>query len=235
MLRRVVVLDTTRWIAGSRGYATLDFKADAREQLGPPHWVELPGDHVVDGQLFISGPPAPERGWVFEAPCGLQFVARQWFFQNQSGDEERYELELEATCRSELEHALGHLPLTARIIGFDSACPDPRTGWAVTRQDDNGQVATIGLYPARASAECIVSTLASGGHKQTYFVERVEPLPPLVCDVGRFEVWRRDDVGNAMLVTRHERRRSAEFHVAELEAEPRHKNTYWIEERPPPR
>lgn len=229
-----MVMETTRWLAGGRGYATLDFKADAREHLGAPHWVELPGDRVVDGQLFISGPPAPERGWALEAPCGLQFVVRQWFWTDPTGVEARFELELEATCRSELEHALAHLSFKTSIVGFDSACLDPRTGWVVTRQDDNGQVATVGVYPARASADCVATTLASGSHKQTWFVARVDSLPPLICEVGRFEVWRRDDVGNAMLVTRHERRRSAELHVAELEAEPRHKNTYWIEERSAP-
>ena len=40
MLRRAVVRDTTRWLAGGCGSATLDFMGDAREHLGAPHWVE---------------------------------------------------------------------------------------------------------------------------------------------------------------------------------------------------
>lgn len=47
---------------------------------------------------------------------------------------------------------------------------------------------------------------------------------------GRWELWRQDDAGNRILVSRHASRDEAEASMAEYEARG-HKQTYWVAER----
>ncbi|WP_173317988.1 SPOR domain-containing protein [Streptomyces fulvorobeus] len=53
----------------------------------------------------------------------------------------------------------------------DSAAVLP---WLVIRQDDNGNRYRVGRYATRDEAQKIADGLDSRGHKQLYWVERVE-------------------------------------------------------------
>ncbi|MGW0709062.1 SPOR domain-containing protein [Streptomyces sp. NPDC002643] len=46
--------------------------------------------------------------------------------------------------------------------------------WLVIRQDDNGNRYRVGRYATRAEAQKIADSLDGRGHKQLYWVERVE-------------------------------------------------------------
>ncbi|MEV7287254.1 SPOR domain-containing protein [Streptomyces sp. NPDC093252] len=46
--------------------------------------------------------------------------------------------------------------------------------WLVIRQDDNGSRYRVGRYATRAEAERIADSLDTRGHKQLYFVERID-------------------------------------------------------------
>jgi hypothetical protein len=195
--------------------------AEVPALFGPPHWT--------NDDPF--GPPSPERGWSFVAPCGLIVNFRQWYVSRDGHDVVGANLLL-APCRAELEHARAHLPFATEPDGSDEL-PELPSGYALDRLDDNGNTTRIGIYPRRASAECVRARLSWGGHKQTYSIAVFEPVPRTVADDGRWAVWRLDDGGVRHLVTRHAVERHALEHVAVLEEEPRHKNTYVVEPWPP--
>lgn len=215
MLRPTAFFDSSQWSADiandwSASVARIELGADAQAALGSP----------AEEDLAVS-----YRAWRLEAPCGLQLLVEQ----SARGDTVDF-TNLYLRFRSELDHALMHLPSsrcsdTAAVVELDS-------GWELSRLDDNGQQFVIGRYPRRASADCMASFLGAGKHKQTYSVRLVEPLPVMVSDVGEWELWRRDDSGNAFLVTRHLTRGHAQMQLEALEAEPRHKQDYWLEHRP---
>jgi cell division protein FtsN len=46
--------------------------------------------------------------------------------------------------------------------------------WLVIRQDDNGNRYSVGRYATRAEAQRIADRLDSRGHKQLYWVQRVD-------------------------------------------------------------
>ncbi|MEV5316599.1 SPOR domain-containing protein [Streptomyces sp. NPDC052687] len=46
--------------------------------------------------------------------------------------------------------------------------------WLVIRQDDNGNRYSVGRYATRAEAQKIADSLDSRGHKQLYWVQRVD-------------------------------------------------------------
>ncbi|MER6911470.1 SPOR domain-containing protein [Streptomyces sp. NPDC000594] len=46
--------------------------------------------------------------------------------------------------------------------------------WQVIRQDDNGNCYRVGRYATEDEAQRIVDTLDIKGHKQLYWVERIE-------------------------------------------------------------
>ncbi|MFE8016657.1 SPOR domain-containing protein [Streptomyces antibioticus] len=45
--------------------------------------------------------------------------------------------------------------------------------WLVIRQDDNGNRYRVGRYATRAEAQKIADSLDARGHKQLYWVERI--------------------------------------------------------------
>ncbi|MET9657632.1 SPOR domain-containing protein [Streptomyces sp. NPDC006510] len=47
--------------------------------------------------------------------------------------------------------------------------------WLVIRQDDNGNRYRVGRYATQGEAQKIADKLDEHGHKQLYWVERVEP------------------------------------------------------------
>ncbi len=219
MLKHVAFFDSSQWTAHQpemwifRG-VTLEMPHDATVALGVPS-AEGP-DEVC---------PGPGRGWRLEAECGLQVLV----FQELFGATEAV-THLVTPFRSEVDHALRHLPFEATVRSTRSSL-ELHTGWELSRHDDNGHRFVVGCYPRRASADCMAALLGSGGHKQTYSVRLVEPLPLMVSDVGEWELWRRDEAGNAFLVTRHATRGHAQMQLEALETEPRHKQTYWLSRR----
>ncbi|MFF5445216.1 SPOR domain-containing protein [Streptomyces sp. NPDC012888] len=46
--------------------------------------------------------------------------------------------------------------------------------WLVIRQDDNGNRYRVGRYATRAEAQKVVDSLDDRGHKQLYWVERLD-------------------------------------------------------------
>ncbi|MEV6837641.1 SPOR domain-containing protein [Streptomyces sp. NPDC051133] len=46
--------------------------------------------------------------------------------------------------------------------------------WIVIRQDDNGNRYRVGRYATRAEAQKIADSFDDRGHKQLYWVERIE-------------------------------------------------------------
>ncbi|WP_415951180.1 SPOR domain-containing protein [Streptomyces sp. KLOTTS4A1] len=50
----------------------------------------------------------------------------------------------------------------------------PALPWHVIRQDDNGNRYRVGRYATRAEAEKVVDELEGRGHKQLYWVERLD-------------------------------------------------------------
>ncbi|MFD6417118.1 SPOR domain-containing protein [Streptomyces sp. NPDC060194] len=46
--------------------------------------------------------------------------------------------------------------------------------WLVIRQDDNGNRYRVGRYATRAEAQRVADGLEQRGHKQLYWVERVD-------------------------------------------------------------
>ncbi|HLL36365.1 SPOR domain-containing protein [Streptomyces sp.] len=50
--------------------------------------------------------------------------------------------------------------------------------WLVIRQDDNGNRYSVGRYATRAEAQKIADSLGSRGHKQLYWVQRIDQIGP---------------------------------------------------------
>ncbi|GLF94441.1 SPOR domain-containing protein [Streptomyces yaizuensis] len=50
----------------------------------------------------------------------------------------------------------------------------PVLPWLVIRQDDNGNCYRVGRYATEGEAQRMVETLGARGHKQLYWVERIE-------------------------------------------------------------
>lgn len=211
MLRRTAFFDSSQWSAGTpkdwrSSVARIELGSDAQAALGPP---------------AEDDPGVAYRAWRLEAPCGLQLLLEQ----SARGDTVDC-TNLYVQFRSELDHALMHLPFSR--CSDSAGVVELKSGWELSRLDDNGQLFAIGFYPRRASADCVASLLSAGKHKQTYSVRLVEPQPLMVSDVGEWELWRSDDTGNAFLVTRHLTRGHAQMQLEALEAEPRHKQVFWL-------
>lgn len=224
MLRPTAFFDSSQWVADrardwlSRGVA-LELAADAHLAMGPPQ--------VIEADVLF---PGPNRAWRLTAECGLQVIVIQAFQVLANQREQVLATQLVTPFRAEASHALQHLTFQSPVTHDQTI--ELKSGWELSRLDDNGQQFVIGHYPRRASADCVASFLGAGKHKQTYSVRLVEPLPSMVSDVGEWELWRRDDSGNAFLVTRHLTRGHAQMQLEALEAEPRHKQVYWLEHRP---
>lgn len=224
MLRPTAFFDSSQWSADrardwlSRG-VSLDLTDDARLAIGPPQ--------VIEADLLF---PGPNKAWCLIAGCGLQVLVIQAFQVLPNQQEQVIATQLVTPFRSEAEHALQHLPFRGTVTHDQTI--ELKSGWELSRLDDNGQQFVIGHYPRRASADCVASLLGAGKHKQTYSVRLVEPLPVMVSDIGEWELWRRDDGGNAFLVTRHLTRGHAQMQLEALEAEPRHKQVYWLVHAP---
>lgn len=205
--------DPTQVLAPELSVVDLDLAADVPQLLGPPHWIDVSS----------GGPPSPERGWLFRAPCGLTINFRQWHAGAWIGANL-----LLVNSSAELDHARAHLPFATTVRWTN--VPSLRVGFGLYRVDDHGHEFEVGVFPRVESAECVARQLSTGAHKQAYFVRTLDGPPPrTLAETGRWQVWRSDDNGFTQLVTRHCTQTDAETHVAELEEEPRHKNTYWVE------
>lgn len=214
MLRPAAFFDSSQWVAErardwpSRG-VELEVSDDAHLALGLPQ--------IVEADVHF---PGANRVWRLSAECGLQVIVIQAFQVLSNQREQVLATQVVTPFRSEARHALQHLMFQSPVTHDQTI--ELRSGWELSRLDDNGQQFVIGVSPRRASADCVASLLSVGKHKQTYSVRLVEPLPLMVSDVGDWELWRRDDGGNAFLVTRHLTRGHAQMQLEALKAEPRH-------------
>jgi hypothetical protein len=156
------------------------------------------------------------------AECGLEFVVYQdWFHPEFTHHDHAV---LVAGAPDEIDHALMHLPLAARVRWRDSAAL--AGGWEVRRVDDIGNGFPVGRYPREASACCVAKMFEERAHKQTYFVDVVGPPPK--PPRREWLVMRMDDNGQTFAVRPHLTRYDALRHMRMLEETPRHKQTYWV-------
>ena len=91
----------------------------------------------------------PMDGWRVEWPCGLE--AFVWLFRADATgtpikDEEPAYVEVHSASRD----------------------------WCVRRQDENGNREVVGLYSSQCESDAIARALESRGHKQLYWVDRVD-------------------------------------------------------------
>jgi hypothetical protein len=77
--------------------------------------------------------------------------------------------------------AVPEKPISAFAAALYKAATDPaiaNSAHALYREDDNGGRFLIGQFDTRQAAEARAKELATGGHKQFYFVEPVEATTP---------------------------------------------------------
>jgi hypothetical protein len=60
--------------------------------------------------------------------------------------------------------------------------------WAVFRQDDHGHRALVRQTEDRAEAERLLAEYEARGHKQTYWIEPIEPPDPPPCSAMPEEI-----------------------------------------------
>lgn len=189
----------------------------ALDTLGPPKHEDDPHDWKE------GAPPGPMRFWLLRAPCGLEFSVAQYWWAPDGVDDHA---ELRAESVDELEHALLHLSFNVNKVWTSDSLGRIGRGFAVDRTDDPGHTFLVGEFRREASARCVHATLERRGHKQFYSVRTLPPWPALPWVVKR-----RDDNGNEFTVADHRSRWLADAHVAELSEEPRHKQTFWVEQK----
>lgn len=176
MLRPAAYFDSSQWVAErARDWRTrglsMEVADDAHLVLGPPD--------VIESDDFF---PGPGRAWRLTAECGLQIILLQAFQVLATRHEQVLATQLVTPFRSEADHAAHHLAFHGTVTHDQTT--ELKSGWELSRLDDNGQQFVIGFYPRRASADCVASLLSVGKHKQTYSVRLVEPLPVMVWANG---------------------------------------------------
>ncbi|MFP2960877.1 hypothetical protein ACLEPN_24470 [Myxococcus sp. 1LA] len=180
-------------------------------QWGPPHQV-VPHD---DGRFL-------EAHWGWRCECGLEWVVVSL------READRFHVFIEPL---EVDHAMAHLGLKDEVVEWraDAGRPLPREGWAVTRMDETGNRYDVAVSPERAHVECFARILEARAHKQSYYVEfRGTPTRDAPARKD-WAVIRQDEYGNRAEVARLESEAGALAFADAYEADPRHKQTYFVE------
>lgn len=85
-------------------------------------------------------------------------------------------IEVHANERDEA-HLCFHLELAPQELS--RWVPDPLQHapavWRVRRQDDNGHLVDVDSFTSKCEAQAIAATFEPRGHKQLYWVERMQP------------------------------------------------------------
>lgn len=182
---------------------------------------------------FEEKNPGPERTWWLEASCGLEFALSQDFATEG--------IKIIAEETAELEHVLAHLPFAAeesRRMGPSSEEDTRRRGhggWWTLRIDTHGGTFEVASFSRERSARCFAGLLEQRGHKQGYFVEPRQPLPPLPArgpGPMRWVLLRQDENGVRYEVARSPWRSQLEGLAEAYNKEPRHKQHWFVESLP---
>jgi hypothetical protein len=156
-----------------------------------------PSTREDDPEAFFNEhgmPPEPTRDWWLRASCGTAFALAQNFVSE--------DVLLFAEETAELEHVLAHLPFEVEILERVPAEPDERErrsnkgGWLVHRLDGGGHRFPIISLSRETSARCLAELMEARRHKQSYFVDKIAPLPdepPQEPGAHRFALVRQDD------------------------------------------
>jgi hypothetical protein len=188
-------------------------RADFERRWGPPHLVDREGDGL-----------GPEEYWGWHCDCGLEVVVLHL---------PRYPVEdmfLVTSEYREVEHVLAHVGWKPELVTWLADAAKPFTkGWVVVRQDDTGNRYDICVAPVRAHADCYAALMEARAHKQSYSVEVRGTPPTLERAREGWAVIRQDDHGNRAEVVVHPSLHVARGLAAAYEAEPRHKQTYFVE------
>lgn len=139
-------------------FTLLADRACLERRLGPPHRLER-----------ASGGPALAV-WEIRFTCGLEVALRLAQDSSRPGHCQVHASQCDA------DHVLFHLgaPETALTAWGPAAGPAMKPPFRVVRLDDNGYMSELGLFTSRCEAEATASMYEERGHKQTYWVERVE-------------------------------------------------------------
>ncbi|NOK01578.1 hypothetical protein HNV27_08175 [Myxococcus xanthus] len=185
-------------------------RSSFERQWGPPHRVV-----TRDDGRFL------EAHWGWRSECGLELVVVSL------READRFHVFIEPL---EVDHAMAHLGLKDEVVEWraDAGLPRPREGWAVTRMDETGNRYDVALSPERAHVACFARILEERAHKQSYYVEfRGTPAPeePSRKD---WAVIRQDEHGNRAEVARLQSEQGAHAFADAYEADPRHKQTYFV-------
>lgn len=131
---------------------------DVEDGLGPVLLMGLEQDGVSRFVLVASAAPDGPSGIVVEVDAAVDFWSARW----------------------DILRALG---LTSADIddegwfvswGTRTAQPTVGTVWRLWRQDDHGNVVQVRDFRSKDSADAARARFASGGHRQTYWVEPVD-------------------------------------------------------------
>ncbi len=188
-------------------------RADFERRLGPAHGTEPEGDGL-----------GPTAWWAWRAGCGLTVVA---LYRERSG---LFHVFTEAR---EADHVLAHLGWWRGEVEWraDEGRPREKNGWAVYRQDDTGNRHDVSVMPVKGHAECLARMLEARAHKQWYAVEvrGTPPAPRVERPRKGWAVIRQDEHGNRAEVAVHPSEDIARKLAAAYDAEPRHKQAYFVE------
>jgi hypothetical protein len=189
---------------------------DAFERrLGPPHGRDAEGDGL-----------GPTDFWVWRADCGLTVVV---LYREHT---DCFHVFTDAGP-GQVDHALAHLGWWSAEVQWraDEGRPREKNGWAVYRQDDTGNRHDVAVMHERAQAECLARLMEARAHKQWYAVEARGTPPASVPKPPRrgWAVIRQDEHGNRSEVAVHPSEDIARKLAAAYDAEPRHKQAYFVE------
>ncbi|MFP2932481.1 hypothetical protein ACLESO_46505 [Pyxidicoccus sp. 3LG] len=189
-------------------------RAAFEQRLGPPHGTDPEGDGL-----------GPTDYWVWRADCGLTVVA----LYRERSDEFHVFAEPD-----EVDHTLAHLGWWRAEVVWraDGGKPRAKEGWAVYREDDKGNRHDVCVMPVKGHAECLARMLEARAHKQWYAVEARGTPPPAPARERPRKGWaviRQDEHGNRAEVAVHPSEEIARKLAAAYDAEPRHKQGYFVE------
>lgn len=111
--------------------------------------------------------------WTFQCDCGLELALD---IPRQPSPTREAVLWME---HLEVEHALAHLGLSTEQVLWraDMQDPLPLDGWAIVRQDNQGNCFDTCVLSIRTHAECLAGLLEARHPEDFYDVELRGPLP----------------------------------------------------------
>jgi hypothetical protein len=131
-------------------------RAELELRLGAPLVLEVEEDEE------------PQVQWELHYDCGLELRLTLPRQQPHTQQEARVWME-----HLEVEHLLAHLGLGFDRVLWRADAQEPLSleGWAIVRQDDQGNRFDICVLSVPAHAECMARQMEARAHKQAYFVE----------------------------------------------------------------